>query len=144
MIFDVTTLFSNAQAITATTASTNIIDLGATGTVFGGAAALARDVGKGREASLRASVVESFNNLTSLTISIETDDNSGFASARTVWTSPAYALADLATGAKLLLPDELPVGTDERYVRLKYTIAGTAPTTGKITAGVTAGNQTNP
>jgi hypothetical protein len=144
MIFDATTLFSNAQAITATAASTNIIDLGATGTVFGAAAAIARDIGKGREIAIRASVVESFNNLTSLTIGVETDDNAGFSSAKTVWTSPAYALADLATGAKLLLPDELPVGTDERYLRLKYTVAGTAPTLGKITAGVTAGNQTNP
>lgn len=144
MIFDATTLFSNAQAVTATTASANIIDLGATGTVFGAAAAIGRDVGKGRQVSIRASVVESFNNLTSLSIGIETDDNAGFASAKTVWTSPAYALADLAVGAKLLLPDDLPVGTDERYVRLKYTVAGTAPTLGKITAGVTAGNQTNP
>ncbi|CUS46254.1 MAG: hypothetical protein V4610_06680 [Pseudomonadota bacterium] len=89
-------------------------------------------------------MVESFNNLTSLTIGIETDDNAGFSSPKTVWSSPAYALADLAVGAKLLLPDELPVGTDERYLRLKYTVAGTAPTLGKITAGVTAGNQTNP
>ena len=144
MIFDATTLFSNAQAVTATAASTNIIDLGATGTVFGGTAAITRDIGKGREIAIRASVVESFNNLTSLTIGVETDDNAGFASAKTVWTSPAYALADLATGAKLLLPDDLPVGTDERYLRLKYTVAGTAPTLGKITAGVTAGNQTNP
>ena len=144
MIFDATTLFSNAQAVTATAASTNIIDLGATGTVFGAAAAITRDIGKGREIAIRASVVESFNNLTSLTIGVETDDNAGFASAKTVWTSPAYALADLATGAKLLLPDDLPVGTDERYLRLKYTVAGTAPTLGKITAGVTAGNQTNP
>ena len=144
MIFDASTLFSNAQAVTATAASTNIIDLGATGTVFGATTAIVRDVGKGKEVSIRASVVESFNNLTSLSIGIETDDNVGFASAKTVWTSPAYALADLAVGAKLLLPDELPVGTDERYLRLKYTVAGTAPTLGKITAGVTAGNQTNP
>jgi hypothetical protein len=144
MIFDATTLFSNAQAVTATAASTNIIDLGSTGTVFGAAAAITRDVGKGREIAIRASVVESFNNLTSLTIGIEVDDNAGFASAKTVWTSPAYALADLAVGAKLLLPDALPIGTDERYLRLKYTVAGTAPTLGKITAGVTAGNQTNP
>ena len=144
MIFDATTLFSNAQAVTATAASTNIIDLGSTGTVFGAAAAITRDVGKGREIAIRASVVESFNNLTSLTIGIEVDDNAGFASAKTVWTSPAYTLAQLAVGAALLLPDDLPVGTDERYLRLKYTVAGTAPTLGKITAGVTAGNQTNP
>jgi hypothetical protein len=35
MILDSTTLFSNAQAITATAASTNYIDLGAPGTVYG-------------------------------------------------------------------------------------------------------------
>lgn len=143
MIMDATNLFSNAQAVTATAASANIVDLGATGTVYGAATAIPRDIGKGASVPLKVSVVESFNNLTSLTISVETDDNVGFASLRTVWTSPAYPLADLATGARLLLPDSIPLGTDERYVRLKYTVAGTAPTLGKITAGVTMGNQTN-
>lgn len=143
MIMDATTLFSNAQAITATAVSTNIVDLGAAGTVYGAAAAITRDIGKGADIPLKVTVVESFNTLTSLTISIETDDNSGFASAKTVWTSPAYLLVDLATGAKLLLPDSIPLGTDERYVRLRYTVAGTPPTLGKITAGVTMGNQTN-
>lgn len=143
MIMDATTLFSNAQAITATAVSTNIVDLGAAGTVYGAAAAITRDIGKGADIPLKVTVVESFNTLTSLTISIETDDNSGFASAKTVWTSPAYLLVDLATGARLLLPDSIPLGTDERYVRLRYTVAGTPPTLGKITAGVTMGNQTN-
>lgn len=143
MILDATNLFSNAQAITATAASTNIIDLGAPGTVYGAVTPLVRDIGKGEEIELAMRVVESFNNLTSLTISIETDDNAGFASATTIYTSPAYALADLQTGARHLLPDELPVGTNERYARLKYTVVGTAPTTGKITAGVAAAIQTN-
>ncbi|MES2055210.1 MAG: hypothetical protein V4564_04650 [Pseudomonadota bacterium] len=143
MIMDATTLFSNTQAVTATAVSANIVDLGATGTVYGAAAAIVRDIGRGAAVPLKVTVVESFNNLTSLTISVETDDNIGFASAKTVWSSPTYALTDLATGAKLLLPDSIPLGTDERYVRLRYTVAGTAPTLGKITAGVTAGNQTN-
>lgn len=143
MILDATTQFSNAQAITATAASTNIIDLGATGTVYGAAAAITRDIGRGAVIPLENRVVETFNNLTSLTISIETDDNTGFSSAATIWTSPAYVLADLATGAKHLLPDSIPVGANERYMRLKYTVVGTAPTTGKITAGVCAGVQTN-
>ncbi|QNQ08317.1 Bbp16 family capsid cement protein [Sphingomonas alpina] len=143
MIMDATTLFSNVQAVTATTVSTNIVDLGATGTVYGAVAAIVRDIGKGAAVPLKVTVAESFNNLTSLTITVETDDNAGFASAKTVWTSPAYAVADLAAGAKLLLPDSIPLGTDERYARLKYTVAGAAPTLGKITAGVTAGNQTN-
>ena len=143
MIMDLTTLFSNAQAVTATAASTNLIDLGATGTVYGAAAALTRDIGRGAKADLALRVVESFNNLTSLTITIETDDNAAFSSPTTVFTSPAYALTDLATGARHLLPDSIPVGVNERYVRLKYTVAGTAPTLGKITAGIVWGLQTN-
>jgi hypothetical protein len=143
MIIDTTTLFSSAQAITATAPSTNIVDLGAPGTIYGAATAIVRDIGRGADIPLKCTVVENFNNLTSLTISIETDDNTGFASPATVFTSPTYVLADLAIGARNLLPESVPIGTNERYMRLKYTLVGTAPTTGKITAGVTAGNQTN-
>ncbi|MGZ2448296.1 hypothetical protein ACVIRO_001050 [Rhizobium ruizarguesonis] len=135
MIFDNQSMLSNAQAITATAASTNTLDLGpiATGVV--------RDVGKGKPIPFRLQVVEAFNNLTSLTIDLQTDDNSGFASAKTVW-SQTILLANLTAG-KVLIPEYLPRGTDERYVRLNYTVTGTAPTTGKITAGVTLGNQSN-
>ena len=143
MILDATTLFSAAQAVTTTAASTNVIDLGQPGTVFGAAAAITRDVGKGAGVPIAIRVVENFNNLTSITVTVETDDNAGFSSATTVFTSPTYALADLQAGARHLLPDALPVGTAERYVRLKYTLAGTTPTTGKVTAGIAAGLQTN-
>jgi hypothetical protein len=141
MIFDRSLLMSNAQAITATAASTDVIDLGATGTVFGNSAALVRDVGRGYEIPLRVQVVQAFNNLTSLTVAVQCDDNSGFSSARTVATSQAVALASLAVGYVF---EEIPtfqVGTNERYVRLNYTVAGTAPTTGQITAGITLANQ---
>lgn len=143
MIMDLTTLFSDAQAVTATAASTNLIDLGQPGTVYGAAAAMTRDVGRGAQAALAIRIPQSFNNLTSLTISVETDDNAAFSSATTVFTSPAYPLTDLATGKRHLLPDALPVGVNERYVRLIYTVAGTAPTLGKITAGIVWGLQTN-
>lgn len=143
MIMDRTALFSDGQAITATAASTNLIDLGATGTVYGASSAMVRDIGPGNRIPLFVTVTQSFNNLTSLTISIETDDNSSFSSAATIWTSPAYTLAQLAVAAKQnLLPDSIPLGTNERYLRLKYTVAGTAPSTGKITAGVVAARQT--
>lgn len=141
MIMDRTLLFSDRQAITATATSTNIVDLGATGTVYGASAPMVRDVGVGESIPLHCGVTESFNNLTSLIITIEVDDNAGFTSARTVFTSPTYVLADLAAGKTKLLPQSLPVGTNERYVRLRYTVAGTAPTLGRITAGVTMGNQ---
>jgi len=143
MIMDASLLFSDGQAVTATAASTNVIDLGATGTIFGASSAVVRDIGAGSRVPLVITVTESFNNLTSIIVTIETDDNSSFSSATTVWTSPTYTLAQLATGAKYLLPDMFPVGVNERYVRLKYTLAGTTPTTGKITAGVVLARQTN-
>ena len=143
MIFDRTELFSDRQAVTATAASTNIIDTGATGTVYGAAAALTRDLGKGSQIPLAIRVVQSFNNLTSLTVAYQVSVDAAFASPKTVVTSPAYTLAQVQSGAQHILPDFVPVGADFRYHRLLYTVAGTAPTLGQITAGYTAGNQTN-
>jgi hypothetical protein len=143
MILDRTGLLSENQAITATAASTNVVDLGKTGTPYGSLSALRRDVGRGEGVPFFIGVTESFNNLTSLTITIQTDDNAAFSSPTTVYTTPAYTLAQLATGGAHLLPDELPVGTNEQFFRLLYTVAGTAPTTGRITAGVTMARQTN-
>lgn len=128
MIMDRTLLFSDRQAITATTASTNLVDLGA-----------ARNMSPGRTVPLAIAITEAFNNLTSLTVSIETDDNAAFTTPTTVSAGVTYPLADLALGKPMLLPDVLT--GKERYVRLKYTVVGTAPTAGRITAGVTAGNQ---
>lgn len=144
MIFDLTEQFSNAQAVTATAASTNVLDTGNPGTVYGAAAALRRDLGKGTKVPLAVRVVQSFNNLTSLIITYEVADDAAFSTNKTtVFTSPTYVLADLATGAHLLLPDQVPVEANRRYHRLLYTVAGTAPTLGQITAGIVADNQTN-
>lgn len=143
MIMDRTGLLSENQAITASAASTNIIDLGDTGTIYGASAPAVRDVGRGDGVPLVVTVTESFDSLTSLTVAIQTDSTAAFSSPKTVYTSPAYSLAQLATGAEYLLPDRFPVGTNERFVRLFYTVAGTAPSLGKITAGVVAGRQTN-
>lgn len=143
MIFDKTNLFSDAQAITADAASTNIIDLGATGTPYGSGSALARDIGPGTGVPLYVGVTETFNNLTSMNIQVQVDDNAGFSTPTVVYQSPTYTLAQLAVGAKFLLPEWLPTGTNERYVRLFYDITGTAPSTGKVTAGVVMGRQTS-
>lgn len=142
MIFDINNLFSNAQAITATAVSTNIIDLGATGTVYGAAAALVRDIGPGNDAPLRIQVVETFNTLTSLTVDLQTDDNSGFASPAIAWTSGAVLLASLVAGYVFNMED-FPRRTNERYLRLNYTVGGSNPTLGKITAGAVMANQSN-
>ena len=141
MIFSLQELFSNAQAVTATAVSTNVLNLGKPGTPNGASAPIAFDAGKGNRIPLWISVVESFNNLTSLTISVEVDDNEAFSSATSIFTSPAYTLAQVAAGARNLLPTEIPINTNEQFVRLRYTVAGTAPTLGKITAGVVMGRQ---
>lgn len=143
MIFDTQGLLSDAQAITADAGSTNVIDLGATGTPYGGSA-LVRDIGKGMcRVPLSITVTETFNNLTSLTVSVQTDDNSGFSSATTRVLSDAILLASLVAGYQFQAIVDFPEGTKERYVRLYYDVTGAAPTTGKITAGVVASRQTN-
>lgn len=142
MIFDKQSLLSDAQAVTATAASTNCIDLGATGTVYGAASALTRDIGKGCKVPLLIQVTETFATLTSLTVSVEVDDNSSFSSATTIATTPAILAASLTAGTQFVI-DAFPKGTNERYVRLKYTVAGSNATAGKITAGAVPGIQTN-
>lgn len=140
MIFDSTNLFSSAQAITATAASTNVIDLGATGKVVGGTANLVRDIGLGQRIPLRIQVVEAFNTLTSLAVTIQVDDNEAFSSPTTV-DSQTIALAGLTLGAVFNSLYFVPPKTNERYVRLNYTVAGTNPTLGKITAGFVMAHQ---
>jgi hypothetical protein len=144
MIVDNTLVFSDSQAITATAASTNIIDIGAAGTAFGAAAALSRDIGKADEIPLYVSVTEAFNNLTSLKISFQSDDSSGFGTANNTVAERTYVLAELTLGARLPFPAEIPEGSAGRYLRLNYTVTGTAPTTGKIFASVVAARQNNP
>lgn len=141
MIFDRTLLFSNAQAITADAASTDTLDLGATGTVMFAASPLVRDPGRGSEIPLLIQVVESFNTLTSLRVIVQCDDNSGFATPKNV-IEVELPLASLIAGREFPIV-AIPPGVNERYMRIYYDITGTAPTLGKITAGVVAAVQTN-
>jgi hypothetical protein len=131
MIFDRQTMFSDQQAVLVSGPSTNVINLGPV------KAGLVRDIGKGVSIPLLIQVTEAFNNLTTLTVAVQTDDNEAFSSAKTV-ISTTVNLADLKAG-KIIAPDKVPRGTDELYMRLLYTVTGTAPTTGKITAGIVMG-----
>lgn len=143
MIIDNTLVLSDHQAVTATAVSTNIWNLQAQGTPYGWISAYGRDAGEGyMDIPLLIEVTEAFATLTSLTISVETDDNAGFASATTIYTGAAIPVASLVVGYKFALQD-VPKGVNEQYVRLRYTVTGSNATTGKIFAAVTAGNQTN-
>jgi hypothetical protein len=143
MIIDNTLVFSDSQAVTATARSTNIVDIGAAGTPTGMTNAVRRDIGIATEIPILVTVTEAFNNLTSLTFQLEVDDDPAFGSPRVVAVGAAVPLASLTLGAKIQFPAELPEGTNERFLGLRYTVAGAAPTLGKVFASITAGNQTN-
>jgi hypothetical protein len=138
MIFDMQTLFSDAQAITADAPSTNVIDLGAPGTPQHAQGPISQDVGRGRPVPIRVQVVETFDNLTNLAIIMEVDNDEAFGSATEVGRVTPV-LADLVAGYVTPMI-YLPRGINERYVRLRYDVTGTAPTAGKVTAGLVFGN----
>ena len=142
MIFSKNLKLSDDQAVTATALSTNVIDLGQTGTPYGAAAALGSDVGKGTPIPILAQVTSAFNTLTSLTISIETSANSNMSSSTVVASTGAIPLAQLVAGKQMSI-QYVPNDVNKRYMALRYTVAGTNPTLGTITAGITMGNQNN-
>jgi hypothetical protein len=144
MIFDRTTLFSDAQAVTVTAASTNIIDLGAVGTPMYSTQPLVRDVGKGKGVPLLIQVVDAFAaaGAATLQVQLRVDADPAMPSPKIVWNSPIVALSDLKPGYQFNI-DYLPKGLDERYAQINYIVATGPMTSGKVTSGVTMGNQTD-
>jgi hypothetical protein len=141
MITSLQQLFSNAQAITASAASSNTIDLGSPGTVMNAPYPLNRDIGRGTPIPLLIQVVTTFATLTSLKVAIQTSDTEAFGGqVDTVLESEAIPVANLTAGARFRI-DWVPKGTKHRYVRLFYTVAGSNATAGAVTAGITMGNQ---
>lgn len=123
MLIDDKLLVSRDQAITATANSTDVIDLGVAG----------RAGGNGID--VFAHVTQGFNNLTSLAIAVQSSVDSAFTTPIPHQTlSRTLASGGLAAGQKIDL-GELLEGCN-RYVRFVYTVTGTAPTLGTITAGL--------
>ena len=126
-------LYSDEQAITATAASTNIIDHGAPGTWVHSSVAITDEKGNSM-IPLAIQVTEDFNNLTSLDIAFQIDTDAAFSSATTRYTE-TIALASLIAGQKTSVR-MIPFNSTEWFSRIGYTVTGSAPTTGKITAGI--------
>lgn len=130
MPFDYLNTFSEDQAITATAASTNVVDTGST-----------KDISKGTPKKIYGRVTEVFNTLTSLTVAIQTSVDAAFSSPITL-SSQSKLLADLDAVGDVVIDAFIPA-TALRYLRLYYTVVGTDPTTGQITAGVVFESQSN-
>ena len=115
MILDALLQFSDAQALTATGASTNSIDLGAE-----------RRIGSGGAMAIVVTAdVALAGTSPTLAVTVQSDDNAAFSSPTTVTTSAT--VTTLAAGEKIVVG--IPPGTaTERYMRLSYTLGGTPPT----------------
>lgn len=114
---DETLFYSKEQALTATAASTNILDLGGGDVVHG--------------LYFVMQVGTAFAGLTKVSASLETSDDESFTSSETVMTLPEYPVASLTAGA-VLCKVCLPLGM-KKYSRVKYTVTGTG-TAGTISA----------
>jgi hypothetical protein len=139
MILSAELLLSDDQAITGSAISENIIDLGVAGTPYDAAAPLNQDVGKGNPVCILVQVTEDFDALTSLDITFEVGATTALG---TVLVTETHLLADLVAGRQTFT-QVVPNGADQRYLGVRYTVSGTNPTVGKITAGISKGNQTN-
>lgn len=114
--------FSDAQALTATAASTNGIDTAAGVWVQNG------QINVGEPMAILIAPTVSADATTgdeTYAVSVQTDDNSSFSSPTTLATFTITA-ANLAVGK--LSWFGLPMGPYERYIRLNYTLGGTTPT----------------
>lgn len=117
MIFDKTLQFSADQALTGTSlvASTDHLDLGQD-----------RDIGPGSPLWLVViSKAAPGGTSPTLSIKIQTDDNSSFSSAADLVTHPTIAGANFGVGTMVVIPWPFE---NERYNRVAFTPGGTSPT----------------
>ena len=124
MIHDAQNLFSDAQALTAAAASTNLLDLGS-----------ARDLGTGENLFVVLTVDVALTDGSSdstVTVDLQTDDNSTFNSPTTGQT--LFTIAALAAIGTKYIARIQPGGANERYARLYYTPNNGNLSTGSVTA----------
>lgn len=141
MLLDDQALFSDQQALTVTAVSQNFINLGVPGTPPAAPAPVKQDIGGARQIPVLVQVTEDFAGGTSLVAELQKSTTDDFAAFEVVASSGAVPVADLIAGKQLPIP-VVPIGADAQYLRMAYTIDGTM-TAGRITAGVSAGNQSN-
>lgn len=133
MILDGLLQFSSAQAITATAASTNVLDM-----------LNARDMGAADPMiQVAVTVGTAFTTANGGTLVVQVQGSADNAAWTTYAESRAYAAADLAAGNRLLpieLPGKASADALPRYYRLNYVVAN-AFTGGTINANLVLDRQ---
>ena len=136
MILDKLLQFSDAQAVTATALSTNVIDLApftdgvGTNTV--------RDIGSGEDVYLIVRTIEAATDSGSdatLTVTLESDSTENLATSPTVhFSTGALAFAAFSPAGAEVAKIKLPAGDYERYLGVRFTVASGPLTGGKFDA----------
>lgn len=127
MILDKLLMFSEAQAVTASAASTDVIDLGPIdGT--------RRDIGVGYPLELFVNVNTTAAAAGAATVNIQLQTSPDNSTWTTLTSSGDLALSALTSG-KRVMSQKVPQGA-QRYLRVSY-VVGTGPlTAGAFTAGI--------
>ena len=135
MILDKLLRMSNAQAVTASAASTDVIDLG-----------VLTDIGEGRELELLVQVGTAFTAVGAATMTVALQGSVDDSTFTDMAVSRAIGKADLTAGATLLNVSIPPVGAGQavpRYIRVFYTVATGPMTAGTVTAAILLDRQNN-
>lgn len=127
MILDKLLMFSEKQAVTASAASTDVIDLDPIdGT--------RRDIGVGYPLEFWATVDTTATAAGAATLNVQLQTSPDNSTWTTIYDSGALALAALTAG-KRLFSAKVPAGV-QRYLRVNY-VVGTGPlTAGAFTSGI--------
>jgi len=131
MIMDKLLEFSDAQAVTATAVSTNVVDLYPLGN--NQVTNLTRDIGTGENIYLIVNTLTAATDASSdatLTITLESDDNTSMSSPTVHFSTAALAFAAFSPAGTNLVKIKLPAGAYERYLAVRFTVAS-----GPLTAG---------
>lgn len=138
MYVDSQLLFSEAQAVTSTAISTNVVDLNAATATN---VPLLQDIGIGEDLYLVVTTVTAITDTSSdatLTVTLESDSTANLATSATVHLSTgALAFATYSAAGSIIFAGRIPAGNYERYLGVRYTVASGPFTAGAITAFLT-------
>lgn len=116
MFIDAQQLFSDAQALTATAVSTNVIDLGAD-----------RNIGIGNPMAVVVQIDVALDGTTTDETYVVTVQSGSTATPTAVIATRTITYTEGVAGARFVIPLPADASAD-RYLRVNYTLGGTTPT----------------